>query len=91
MLNVPSNPLLIVDKDGRIIAVFVGKPDDPEWDTKVVPGACRALDRAWRTGVENGAFSSADRVHRRGTFLSVTFGASFGGGQLVIFLAMDFE
>ncbi|KAJ7617560.1 hypothetical protein B0H17DRAFT_1220103 [Mycena rosella] len=32
-----GHPIVIVDQDGRIVCVFVGKPDDPEWDTKI-PG-----------------------------------------------------
>lgn len=75
--------MLILDKDGRIIACFVGKPDDPAWDSEVIPGACRAMDRAACKGVAKGAFTKKDRVHRRGNFLSLTTGVSFGGGQKV--------
>ncbi|KAJ7651859.1 hypothetical protein B0H17DRAFT_1215159 [Mycena rosella] len=45
---------VIVDQDGRIVCVFVGKPDDPEWDTKVIPGAFRAMERASRKGLKSG-------------------------------------
>ncbi|KAJ7449703.1 hypothetical protein B0H11DRAFT_1743498 [Mycena galericulata] len=75
------HPMVIVDRDGRIVAVFVGKPDDRKWDTEVIQGACRAMDRASRKGLETGALTAKDRDHRRGAFLSLTTGVSFGGGQ----------
>ncbi|KAJ7633976.1 hypothetical protein B0H17DRAFT_961598, partial [Mycena rosella] len=77
------HPLVIVDQDGRIVCVFVGKPDDPEWDTKVFPGAFRAMERASRKGLKSGALTELDRLHRRGNFLALTAGVSFGGGQKV--------
>ncbi|KAJ7439196.1 hypothetical protein B0H11DRAFT_1752176 [Mycena galericulata] len=73
--------MVIVDSDERIVAVFVGKPDDPKWDKEVIPGACRAMDGASRKGIETGALSAKDRVHRRGAYLALTTGVSFGGGQ----------
>ncbi|KAJ7434262.1 hypothetical protein B0H11DRAFT_2258566 [Mycena galericulata] len=78
-----KHPMVIVDRDGRIVAVFVGKPDDRKWDTEVIQGACRAMDRASRKGLETGALTAKDRDHRRGAFLSLTTGVSFGGGQKV--------
>ncbi|KAJ7429395.1 hypothetical protein B0H11DRAFT_1768203 [Mycena galericulata] len=75
------HPMVIVDPDGRIVAVFVGKPDDPKWDTEAIQGACRAMDRAARKGLATGALTSKDRDHRRGAYLSLTTGVSFGGGQ----------
>ncbi|KAJ7683303.1 hypothetical protein B0H17DRAFT_1205173 [Mycena rosella] len=78
-----GHPLVIVDQDGRIVCVFVGKPDDPEWDTKVIPGAFRAMERASRKGLKSGALTELDRLHRRGNFLALTAGVSFGGGQKI--------
>ncbi|KAJ7434607.1 hypothetical protein B0H11DRAFT_1731584, partial [Mycena galericulata] len=71
----------IIDNDSRIVAAFVGKPDDPAWDKIVIPGASHAMDEASKQGIETGAFSAKDRTHRRGTFLSLTTGVSYGGGQ----------
>ncbi|KAJ6477130.1 hypothetical protein C8R47DRAFT_974832 [Mycena vitilis] len=74
------NPLLILDRDGRIIAVFVGAPEDPEWP-EVVSKAMAALDEARRDGIRTGAFDDGDEFHRRGLFLKVGGGVSYGGGQ----------
>ncbi|KAJ7610348.1 hypothetical protein FB45DRAFT_761241 [Roridomyces roridus] len=77
------DPLLIVDQDGRIIAVFVGKPDDPDWDENVIPGVAAAMEEALRDGVDDGVFSAENLTHRRGNFYTLTSGVSFGGGQKV--------
>ncbi|KAJ7099321.1 hypothetical protein B0H15DRAFT_771439 [Mycena belliarum] len=74
-------PLVIVDKDQRIVGVFVGKPADPQWDSEVIPGACRAMERASREAKATDARASAP--HRRGKFTAISSGVSFGGGQKV--------
>ncbi|KAJ7616999.1 hypothetical protein DFH06DRAFT_1012646 [Mycena polygramma] len=72
------DPKLILDCEGRIIAILLGKPDDPEWD-EVVKGAAEALREARRAAQRHKAWFR--RAHRRGWYLAITAGVSFGGGQ----------
>ncbi|KAJ7181910.1 hypothetical protein C8R46DRAFT_551220 [Mycena filopes] len=76
-----KHPLFILDRHGRIIAVFAGTPDDPEWPG-VVSRAVAAMERARKDGFRLGAFDAADDTHRRGFFTTLTGGVSHGGGQL---------
>ncbi|KAJ7033052.1 hypothetical protein C8F04DRAFT_1261393 [Mycena alexandri] len=73
------DPKLIVDAEGRIIAVLLGQPDDPEWED-VIQRASKALERARRSAVRHGLWRPGDS-HRRGRHVSFGGGASFGGGQ----------
>ncbi|KAJ7026456.1 hypothetical protein C8F04DRAFT_1190522 [Mycena alexandri] len=76
-----KNPLLILDPHGRIIVVFGGMPEDPEW-LWVVCNATEAMKEAREEGFRTGAFSAEDSKHRRGDeFTPLTGGTSFGGGQ----------
>ncbi|KAK7013045.1 hypothetical protein R3P38DRAFT_2721474 [Favolaschia claudopus] len=72
--------LLILDRTGRIIVVFVGGPDDPDWPS-VVEDATVALDRAREEGISTDAFASDAGLHRRGRFLTLKSGVSHGTGQ----------
>ncbi|KAJ6527047.1 hypothetical protein B0H19DRAFT_970015 [Mycena capillaripes] len=76
----PSSPKLILDIYGRIIAILLGRPEDPEWD-EVVRKAAHAMNRARRAGFASGAFRAADAEHRHGRFPVLATGVSFGGGQ----------
>ncbi|KAJ7105440.1 hypothetical protein C8R43DRAFT_906657 [Mycena crocata] len=83
VVSLSSSPKLILDLHGRIIAILLGRPEDPDWDD-VVRKAGQAMDRARRVGKTSGAFSSAkDSSHRRGKYAQLTTGVSFGGGQQV--------
>ena len=79
----------MLDKEGRIVAFLAGRPDGPDWGG-VSSRASEALQRMQLLGVESGAFSSDDLDHRRGNFLAVASGVSFGGGQTVC-LRLSFE
>ncbi|KAJ6514780.1 hypothetical protein DFH09DRAFT_940793, partial [Mycena vulgaris] len=68
----------ILDREGRIIAILLGRPEDPDWDD-VVKGALKALARARRSVRRYGAWWN--NPHRRGRYLALTTGVSFGGGQ----------
>ncbi|KAJ7181980.1 hypothetical protein C8R46DRAFT_1027784 [Mycena filopes] len=81
LIRPSRHPLLILDRHGRIIAVFAGTPDDPEWPG-VVSRAVAAMERARKDGFRLGAFDAADDTHRRGFFTTLTGGVSHGGGQL---------
>ncbi|KAJ7733635.1 hypothetical protein B0H16DRAFT_1328095 [Mycena metata] len=74
-----SDPKLIVDSEGRIIAILLGTPEDPDWE-EVIRDAVKAMARARRIARQQGAFR-AGSVHRRGRYLPLTSGTSFGGGQ----------
>ncbi|KAJ7029113.1 hypothetical protein C8F04DRAFT_963284 [Mycena alexandri] len=75
-----SSPKLIVDVDGRIIAILLGRPEDDDWDEVVADAGC-ALERARCAGHRVGTFRAKDTEHRRGRFAVLTTGVSFGGGQ----------
>ncbi|KAK7022222.1 hypothetical protein R3P38DRAFT_3195607 [Favolaschia claudopus] len=64
-------PLLILDRYGRIIVVFVGGPDDPEWPS-VAAEAGEAMKRAREEGIRTNAFADDAGLHRRGRFYSLT-------------------
>ncbi|KAJ7431724.1 hypothetical protein FB451DRAFT_1381385 [Mycena latifolia] len=74
------SPKLILDVHGRIIAILLGRPEDPDWDS-VVRDAAKAMHRAYRRGHASGAFRAKDSKHRRGKYTVLTSGVSFGGGQ----------
>jgi hypothetical protein len=73
---------LILDKEGRIIATLVGQPDDPEW-MDVARDAANVFQDVQRLRAAQGRFSDSSLGHRRGEFLSIPVGVSFGGGQQV--------
>lgn len=68
----------IVDKDGRIIAVLVGRPNDPGW---------RAVHRSAHVALQSARtrcrFLKKSKQHHRGDFPALTVGISYGGGQPV--------
>ncbi|KAJ7021000.1 hypothetical protein C8F04DRAFT_973343, partial [Mycena alexandri] len=71
----------IVDSEGRIIAILLGTLEDPDWPD-VIRDAVKAMARARRIARQQGAFR-AGRIHRRGRYLPLTSGVSFGGGQRI--------
>ncbi|KAJ7044258.1 hypothetical protein C8F04DRAFT_942252, partial [Mycena alexandri] len=72
----------IVNADGRIVAVLLGRPDGDDWDD-VVAEMARVMDGVRRRGVARGVFKSKLRRHRRGNFFKLADGYSLGGGQQV--------
>ncbi|KAK7022647.1 hypothetical protein R3P38DRAFT_3317727 [Favolaschia claudopus] len=73
-------PLLILDRYGRIIVVFVPGPDDQDWPS-VTADAAKALDDARHAGIRTNAFTDEAGIHRRGRFFVLRSGVSHGGGQ----------
>ncbi|KAJ6457576.1 hypothetical protein DFH09DRAFT_1254380 [Mycena vulgaris] len=71
---------LILDIHGRIIAILLGRPEDPDW-ANVVRDAVKAMNQARRAGRKSGAFRRKDTSHRRGDYAVLSTGVSFGGGQ----------
>ncbi|KAJ7198693.1 hypothetical protein C8J57DRAFT_1073040 [Mycena rebaudengoi] len=73
--------MLIVDADGFIIAILLGRPEDPDWD-EVMADAVEVLRSVREDGLRWGVFKEEDFDHRRGDgFLPLSFGTSLGGGQ----------
>ncbi|KAJ6507641.1 hypothetical protein DFH09DRAFT_942850, partial [Mycena vulgaris] len=70
----------IVDDQGRIIAILLGMPEDPDWP-EVVQGAIRAMRDARRKARRHHMWNPSGGAHRRGKYLPLTTGVSFGGGQ----------
>ncbi|KAJ7118152.1 hypothetical protein C8R44DRAFT_625825 [Mycena epipterygia] len=77
---VARNPLFILDVENRIVAIFAGTPEDPEWP-EVIQDTVAALTQAREDALSSGALSTADTLNRRGDYLQITKGASHGGGQ----------
>jgi hypothetical protein len=67
--------VLIVDRDGRLIAILGGRPEDENWQ-KVQDEAQEHLQEACdRLKTKKGC------THRRGEFATLSCGVSHGGGQ----------
>lgn len=89
-----STTHLILDHEGRIVAVLVGRPrDDPSWQN-TVDGAAATMERVRvdgqaipvqkPDGTEEIKYGWEDRDKgRRGLYTSISTGASFGQGQTV--------
>ncbi|KAJ7030783.1 hypothetical protein C8F04DRAFT_1263474 [Mycena alexandri] len=73
------NPKLILDAEGRIIAILLGTPEDEEW-AAVIEDAVIAMARARHEALRRGKWR-VGTIHRRGTYLPVRAGVSFGGSQ----------
>lgn len=76
----------LLDSADRVFAVLVGRPKSEDWP-EVERDICAALDRA-RQGL-SGSQAAPDRappLHRRGDFLPLASGISYGGGQKVCIL-----
>lgn len=82
---------VILDKHGRIIVVFVARPNDPTW-MDAIRGVARAILHL-RTELERlGLVKAKDCDHRRGKFLALASGISFGGGQKVcVACSLDYQ
>ncbi|KAJ7078692.1 hypothetical protein B0H15DRAFT_954373 [Mycena belliarum] len=70
------SPRPLVDKESRVIAVLGGRPNDPAYDD-LTEEAARQMEAA--SGELK--FRAAQAEGRRGSFSSLSYGISFGGGQ----------
>ena len=73
---------LILDKEERIVAALVGQPEDPQWKD-IVDSAAEVMQGVERQGASMDLFTEKNLHHRRGEFLAIPAGVSFGGGQMV--------
>ena len=71
-----------MDSEGRIVAVLVGQPEDPEW-AYVIGDATKIMRDVQQLGAKMDLFSEEGLSHRRGEVLAIPVGVSFGGGQMV--------
>ncbi|PPQ96619.1 hypothetical protein CVT26_010682 [Gymnopilus dilepis] len=76
-----DEPQVLVDSEGRIIAVLAGKPSDPDFDGAIAR-ADAAMVHARIVGKLNGSLPARPEEHRRGIFSAIPCGVSFGGGQV---------
>ncbi|KAF8143733.1 hypothetical protein K438DRAFT_1632969 [Mycena galopus ATCC 62051] len=74
------NPKLILDGEGRIVAVLLGRPEGDNWDD-VIERIRRVMDRVRKHGVRLGVFRAKNKLHRRGNFHVVQAGYTKGPGQ----------
>lgn len=66
----------------RIVAGFVARPDDRSW-MDAITGVARAILHLRTECDRLGLVKAKDADHRRGKFLALASGISFGGGQTV--------
>jgi hypothetical protein len=73
--NISRTPMPIVDKQGRIIGVLGGSPDDPTW-SNVHQQAAQEIE----SSRDQCHFSKKQKVHRRGRYSALASGISIGPG-----------
>jgi len=69
--------LLILDKEGQIIAALVGQPDDPEW-VYVISDTANILEEVQQLGATVDLFSNSSLHHWQGEFLAIPVGCHLG-------------
>ncbi|KAF8214426.1 hypothetical protein K438DRAFT_1562812 [Mycena galopus ATCC 62051] len=73
-------PKLILDCEGRIVAVLLGRPDGDDWED-VMNEARRVMDRIRACGERQGVFVAKKKLHRCGKFYTLRAGFTKGPGQ----------
>jgi hypothetical protein len=76
------------DVKKRIMAIFVGRPQDSEWK-KVTDNATALMQEVEKLGHKIGAFDDKYLHHRRGDFVALPVGVSYGGGATVGFFPLS--
>ncbi|KAJ6579819.1 hypothetical protein B0H10DRAFT_1835226, partial [Mycena sp. CBHHK59/15] len=72
----------ILDREGHIVAIFVGTPEDPDWPA-VIADMVRTFTQARKDACDVGALSTEASLHCRGNYYQFTEGVSLGGRQRV--------
>ncbi|KAJ7698819.1 hypothetical protein B0H14DRAFT_3174164 [Mycena olivaceomarginata] len=75
-----SDPKVIVDAEGRIIAVLLGRPEGDDWD-EVIKKMEHLMKALRRRGRKLGIFSAKKESHRRGKFNILNDALTMGPGQ----------
>ncbi|EIM90993.1 uncharacterized protein STEHIDRAFT_49802, partial [Stereum hirsutum FP-91666 SS1] len=71
----------IIDPHRRLLGVLGGHPDDPNWHRDVLEPATALLEQTRLDGDAMDAWTEKQHDARRGDFVSLTAGVSYGGGQ----------
>lgn len=75
--------MAVLDAAQRLFIVVIEKPAGAtDWE-ECVERAHQKMVAAREEGLASGAFSQGDLDHRRGAFLAINAGVSFGGGAMV--------
>ncbi|KZP28311.1 hypothetical protein FIBSPDRAFT_668895, partial [Athelia psychrophila] len=74
-------PVTILDDDGRVVAVLVGRPLKKSGEYDDWPEVVIGLEAAINQLERDSTFSSKQNEHRRGPHRAKAFGVSHGGGQ----------
>lgn len=75
-----KNPTVILDAANRVLIPMAGQPQSSDWE-QVVSDATAALNAARLRGEKLGIFKPEDKDHRRGHYMPLFSGVSYGGGQ----------
>jgi hypothetical protein len=65
-----------------MVAVLVGRPRDKDWD-RIIQEAMAEMEEVRKLGMEQDAFDEKCLNNRRGNFVTLSTGVSFGGGATV--------
>lgn len=76
------DPLFILNWEGRIVAIFVGTPEDPDWPAVIVE-MVKIFTQARQDACDIAALSAEASLHCCSNYYQFTEGASLGGGQRV--------
>lgn len=74
--------MFILDSQDRITVMCVGHPDAEEW-SDVCQDAAGLLGQVREEGLSCNIFPNKYLNHRRGDFVALPVGVSYGGGQKV--------
>ncbi|KAK7040609.1 hypothetical protein R3P38DRAFT_3310283 [Favolaschia claudopus] len=74
------NPKLIVDANGHIVAILLGRPEGGDWDEAIWEME-NILEAVRKRGMSRGILKQKDRRHRRGDFHVLRGGITKGPGQ----------
>ncbi|KAJ6517930.1 hypothetical protein C8R47DRAFT_959887 [Mycena vitilis] len=75
-----SHPKLILDAEGRIVAVLLGRPEGDDWD-EVITDMAALFEGLRARGIRRGVFKAKNRRHRRGNFYTLGHAMTKGPGQ----------
>ncbi|KAJ7902929.1 hypothetical protein B0H13DRAFT_1582533, partial [Mycena leptocephala] len=70
----------VIDADGRIALVLLGRPEADDWDA-VIQEMMRVMEGVRRRAVRRGILKAKNLRHRRGVYYSLGSGVTKGPGQ----------
>jgi len=73
-----SKPVPILTRGGETVVLLAGRPKDPSYEDALVD-----LEASVTEAGKNFHFSEYQRDNRRGDYLAISTGISFGGGSMV--------